>query len=193
MSEGATLEPEEGEAIAVALRVADPILFDCLSGLLLGSRDIVLTRFADEADVVVTDSYSPADEPSVVAGEMARLREAARQGATRGVLLPASRAELRVAIGAAHHGFLCLPRSLAPALVMPDSLDGAAPGAAFTARERQVLRLLADGASNKAIARELRISVHTAKFHVAAAIAKIGASGRTDAVARAIRLGVVHI
>jgi DNA-binding NarL/FixJ family response regulator len=63
----------------------------------------------------------------------------------------------------------------------------------LTPRERQVLELLALGASNKAIARRLEITPHTAKFHVAAIVAKLGAAGRTDAVARAMRLGLVMI
>ncbi|MGF9762481.1 LuxR family transcriptional regulator [Microvirga sp. 0TCS3.31] len=53
-----------------------------------------------------------------------------------------------------------------------------------------VLRLLAEGASNKLIARRLGISFHTAKFHVASIAAKLDATGRTDAVAQAVRLGL---
>ena len=63
----------------------------------------------------------------------------------------------------------------------------------LTPREHQVLQLLAQGASNKAIARRLEITPHTAKFHVASIVAKLGATGRTDAVARAMRLGLVMI
>ena len=63
----------------------------------------------------------------------------------------------------------------------------------LTPRERQVLELLARGASNKAIARRLQITPHTAKFHVGSIVAKLGAAGRTDAVARAMRLGLVMI
>jgi len=56
-----------------------------------------------------------------------------------------------------------------------------------------VLALLAEGASNKAIAQRLGISVHTAKFHVASLIDKLDAVGRTDAVAHAARRGVIHL
>ena len=52
----------------------------------------------------------------------------------------------------------------------------------------EVLQALITGASNKEIARRLDISIHTAKFHVASIVTKLGASGRTDAVARAMRL-----
>jgi DNA-binding CsgD family transcriptional regulator len=63
----------------------------------------------------------------------------------------------------------------------------------LTPRELEVLALLAEGMSNKAIARRLGISVHTAKFHVGALIDKLDAVGRTDAVAHAARRGVIHL
>ena len=56
-----------------------------------------------------------------------------------------------------------------------------------------MLTLLAEGLSNKAIARHLGISVHTAKFHVGALIDKFDAVGRTDAVTQAARRGVIHL
>jgi DNA-binding CsgD family transcriptional regulator len=63
----------------------------------------------------------------------------------------------------------------------------------LTVREREVLALLAEGASNKAIARALDVSVHTAKFHVASLTEKLGAKGRLEAVAIAIRSGLVMV
>jgi DNA-binding CsgD family transcriptional regulator len=63
----------------------------------------------------------------------------------------------------------------------------------LTPRELDVLALLAEGASNKAIARQLGISVHTAKFHVGSILDKLDATGRTDAVAHAARRGVIHL
>jgi DNA-binding CsgD family transcriptional regulator len=63
----------------------------------------------------------------------------------------------------------------------------------LTPREVEVLALLAEGASNKMIARQLGISVHTAKFHVGSLIDKLDAVDRTDAVAHAARLGVIHL
>jgi DNA-binding NarL/FixJ family response regulator len=63
----------------------------------------------------------------------------------------------------------------------------------LTPREREVLALLAAGASNKDIARALDLSVHTAKFHVASLIEKLGARGRLEAVAIAIRTGLVMV
>lgn len=65
--------------------------------------------------------------------------------------------------------------------------------AGLTAREAEVLALLAEGASNKAIARRLGISVHTAKFHVGQLLDKLDAPGRAGAVAHAARRGVLHL
>jgi len=82
---------------------------------------------------------------------------------------------------------------LAPAVSSPPA--GAAPGTAIvlTQREKQVVALLAEGASNKLIARRLGISVHTAKFHVAAILQKLGAVNRTDAIAIAMREGLILV
>lgn len=63
----------------------------------------------------------------------------------------------------------------------------------LSAREREVLALLVEGASNKLIARKLDISVHTAKFHVTAVLEKLGARNRSDAVAIALRDGLVML
>lgn len=63
----------------------------------------------------------------------------------------------------------------------------------LTPRELEVLALMAEGASNKSIARRLGISVHTAKFHVGSLLDKLDATGRTDAVAQAVRQGVIHL
>jgi DNA-binding CsgD family transcriptional regulator len=63
---------------------------------------------------------------------------------------------------------------------------------ALTPRELDVLALLAEGASNKAIARRLGISVHTVKFHIASLFDKLDADGRTEAVALAARIGAIR-
>lgn len=61
----------------------------------------------------------------------------------------------------------------------------------LTPREMEVVALLADGLSNKAIGLRLGISDQTVKFHVAAICARLGAINRTDAVRRALRRGLV--
>jgi DNA-binding NarL/FixJ family response regulator len=75
-----------------------------------------------------------------------------------------------------------------------DPIDGADQlPIILTPREREVLALLAEGASNKEIARTLAVSVHTAKFHVASLAEKLGAHSRAEAIAIAIRTGLVMV
>lgn len=63
----------------------------------------------------------------------------------------------------------------------------------LTPREADVLQLLAEGLTNKAIAQQLDISDHTVKFHVNAIMSKLGAQSRTEAVVRATRLGLIRL
>ncbi len=78
------------------------------------------------------------------------------------------------------------------ALVVPgDPPPGA--GAGLSPRELDVLGLIAEGASNKVIARRLAISVHTVKFHIASLLDKLDAQGRAEAVAQAARLGAIKL
>ena len=67
------------------------------------------------------------------------------------------------------------------------------PSAALTPREIEVLRLLADGASNKIIAHKLGISDHTVKFHVTSILSKMNAGTRTEAVTLGVRMGLVYL
>ena len=63
----------------------------------------------------------------------------------------------------------------------------------LTPREIEVLELVAEGLSNKAIAGRLAISDQTVKFHVASIAGKLGAANRTDAVRRAVRHGLIAL
>jgi two-component system, NarL family, nitrate/nitrite response regulator NarL len=92
------------------------------------------------------------------------------------------------ALWAVAHGLHVSEASLE--LVRPLARAPALPGD-FTKREREVLGLLAEGLSNRAIAERLSISRHTVKFHVNALLQKLGVEGRTEAVVRAARLGLV--
>ena len=80
-------------------------------------------------------------------------------------------------------------------LVAPDAAPADEEGfdEPLTAREVQVLELLAEGLPNKAIALRLRISDQTVKFHVSSISAKLGAKNRTDAVRLAVRRGLITL
>ena len=77
--------------------------------------------------------------------------------------------------------------------IEPDNVDAVLPGEALTAREREVLELLSRGLPNKLIARRLKITEHTVKFHVSSIYAILGASSRTDAVSRGVRRGFITL
>ncbi len=86
---------------------------------------------------------------------------------------------------------LAAPGEPADARLVGPEGDAADLDQPLTPREVEVLTLLAEGASNRTIARRLGVSVHTAKFHVGRVLDKLDATGRTDAVAHAARLGVI--
>ena len=76
-----------------------------------------------------------------------------------------------------------------------DLLHGASLSAdqRITAREIEILGLIAEGLGNKAIAARLRISDHTVKFHIASIFAKLSAGSRTEAVTIGVRQGLIMI
>lgn len=96
--------------------------------------------------------------------------------------------ELFAAIRAAAEGRRYLPVTVAAELA---EAIGTPRGDRLTDREREILRLLAAGRPNKAIAAELGISERTVKYHVSEILARLGAANRAQAVVLAQRLGVL--
>ena len=108
---------------------------------------------------------------------------------------------------AAQHEILAAIEAVSAGLtaLAPEQMDLLLPSAAdndesepwlheaLTARESEVLAMLAEGTSNKEIAARLKISEHTAKFHVSSILAKLGATTRTEAVSRGVRQGLIVI
>jgi DNA-binding NarL/FixJ family response regulator len=64
---------------------------------------------------------------------------------------------------------------------------------ALTGREVEILQALAQGMTNKEIARQFAISEHTVKYHIASIFSKLGANNRTEAVRQGVRLGIITI
>jgi DNA-binding NarL/FixJ family response regulator len=109
-------------------------------------------------------------------------------------LLPrdAPQAEILAAVEAAATGLAVVdPQDLDAMLSSTAPVQAAGEVSALTARELEVLRMMAEGAANKIIAWKLGISEHTVKFHVASILAKLGASSRTEAVTIGIRKGLI--
>jgi DNA-binding NarL/FixJ family response regulator len=90
-------------------------------------------------------------------------------------------------------GLTVLEQDLADKLLLPLGLEQSVPALieSLTSREDQVLQLMAEGLTNRAIALRLGISEHTVKFHVNAILGKLAAQSRADAVMRATRLGLI--
>ena len=111
----------------------------------------------------------------------------------------ADRTEILGGIRAAAAGLVAMDKTLAPLLVVPAlptavrEREASLPGETLTARENEVLQLIAQGLANKQIAGRLGISQHTVKFHVAALLSKLGATSRTEAVTIGARRGVVTL
>jgi two-component system, NarL family, nitrate/nitrite response regulator NarL len=87
-------------------------------------------------------------------------------------------------------GLLVIDPALSSALATPNITSEPLPDD-LTARENEVLQLLAQGLTNKGIAHQLGITDHTVKFHVNAIMTKLGAQSRTEAVIRATRAGLI--
>ncbi len=140
-----------------------------------------LLQVAPSAKIIVFTAY---DTDERVFGAI--------QAGAKGYLLKGTPAgEIISAISAVHTGASALdPRVASKVLArLTTSRAGAAIG--LTAREREVLRLVSDGRSNKQIARTLGITERTVKYHVASIFNKLGADNRAQAVAVAGRRGLL--
>ena len=187
----------------VAVRVGDGALRARVIGQLQASVETELAAEAgwDAADVSVTDDAAlgqTLERATVLLTDDISLAHAALAAGVAAVLpTEVSRGALLAAIAAAARGLAVLEPGLLSRVVHErawpfyEKASTAQPSLELTAREREVLTLLAEGASNKLIGRRLAISVHTVKYHVASILEKLDATGRTDAVAHAARLGLI--
>jgi len=134
---------------------------------------------------------SPSDPPWIAlttTGERARdLLQRGFRGALKREVAPAS---LAAAVEAVVRGLVVTDPDFLHAPPAPPTRDESLH---LSPREYEVLALLAEGLSNKEIAAELKLSPHTAKFHVTALLDKFGAQTRTEAVVRAARAGLLTL
>jgi NarL family two-component system response regulator YdfI len=178
-----------------------------------GTIDALAEMLADAApDVVLIDSSGEPFEPmleSILASGLASdvsvviigdgMTPAASADALRGGIRAAlpgdiSPDQLVAALQAVAIGLIVLhPANMNEVLPAGSAATRALGELAesLTRRELEVLQMLAGGLSNKEIAARLNISEHTAKFHVASILGKLGAGSRTEAVALGIRRGLV--
>jgi DNA-binding NarL/FixJ family response regulator len=163
----------------IALVLADAPTAEQLRGWTRRYRETAFVAIVDAAEI----------------GALDLLRAGARALLARG----AEETDIAATLAAVRGGLCVLPPGLLQAPTTPVPIEGATartPATAetpLTPRELEVLAALADGLSNKAIARRLDISVHTAKFHVGSILAKLDADSRTEAVAKAAQRGLVML
>jgi len=149
-----------------------------------------------DADLAVTDRLIATAIPAIAlaSAETHRMWPANVRAVVPADVDPATLAAIIIVVAAGY--------ALTPPKELPGDDRGAwaDPGdaadelaGALSPRERQVLGLVAEGASNKEIAGALALSVSTVKFHVAAIMEKLGAGSRVEAVAIAIRAGLVMV
>ena len=123
-----------------------------------------------------------------------RILSAVRAGAKGYLLKGAPREELFNAVRIVHAGGSLLQPLVASKLIqrMADQTAAAASPETLTAREMEVLELLAVGLQNKEIGDRLAITERTVKFHVSSILGKLGAGNRTEAVAIAVQYGLIE-
>jgi two-component system, NarL family, response regulator LiaR len=172
------------EALEQAERLdPDVILMDLVMPVRDGvSAMQVLKQRASRSRVIVLTSFLEDD----------RLLPALEAGAAGYLLKNSQPAELARAVRAAHAGEAVIDPTVAARLVHALSERPATPAfGELTARERDVLALIAQGRSNKRIAFELGISEKTVKTHVGHVLAKLDVTDRTQAAVLAVQAGMV--
>ena len=179
------LRSENGDGpTSVGLGAEPDVIVADLAGLLDERIDDLADAYP-RVPLVLLGADPATDGPGLTAGPIAYLAPDADAptlaAAVHGVALGLTVVDPDLTLAAGFH---------AHGAPEPAIIDAGEP---LTAREREVLTLVADGLPNKAIARELGISEHTAKFHVGSLLAKLGAGSRTEAVTLATRRGLLSV
>jgi DNA-binding NarL/FixJ family response regulator len=163
-----------------------------------GALDAVLIDATPELEVSDLATVAPASV--ILLGPVADDRALATAMAGQAwAYIPrdASGEQLVAAVRAVEHGMVVVDAGLAGRVLLAENEGGSvgrgASDGELTPRERETLDLVALGLPNKTIAQRLGISDHTAKFHVAAVMAKLGAASRTEAVRLAARRGLLTL
>jgi DNA-binding NarL/FixJ family response regulator len=181
---GEAADGREAVARAQALR-PDVVLMDIAMPGLGGLEAVpLLKKEAPNAKVLILTQYEHADY----------VRRFLKLGVAGYVLKKAAGAELITAIRAAARGGLVLDPAVARDAMSDSRLVGsvADPYDSLTERERQVLKLVAEGRSNKEVASFLDVSVKTAMTHREHVMQKLDLHDRTELTRFALRRGIIQ-
>ena len=153
------------ERLRVAVHTTDPLRRAALGRVVIEAGHIVV-EIQDAPHVILADGGRPPGESRLVVA-----------------LGDADASQIDAAIRAVAAGLVVrFPAAREPGF---GAMRETEPHALLTPRELEVLAALAEGMTNKAIARRLDISLHTVKFHIESLFRKLGARTRTEAVAKA--------
>ncbi|ATW47836.1 response regulator [Streptomyces xantholiticus] len=170
----------EGVALTEELR-PDVVLMDVKMPGMDGIDALrKLRELANPAKVLIVTSFT--EQRTVV--------PALRAGASGYVYKDVDPDALAGAIRSVHAGHVLLQQEIAGALLADDPGSGTGRGSSLTEREREVLGLIADGRSNREIARALVLSEKTVKTHVSNILMKLDLADRTQAALWAVRHGM---
>ncbi|MFD8206588.1 response regulator [Streptomyces sp. NPDC059695] len=179
---GEASDGAEGVARAEELR-PDVVLMDVKMPGTDGIEALKRLRaLANPARVLIVTSFT--EQRTVV--------PALRAGASGYVYKDVDPDALAGAIRSVHAGHVLLQPEVAGALLAQDESQGSGRGSTLTEREREVLGLIADGRSNREIARALVLSEKTVKTHVSNILMKLDLADRTQAALWAVRHGLTR-
>ena len=193
----------EPSMLQVGVAGGDPLLRDALVAVLGSVPELEAFPLAalDEAaeaaaEVVLLDLGPEPAEPSifdgvpllVMAADAATAARALAAGATGAIGRTTDGRALAPALAAVASGLVVVDPLWRSLLATPAPSSGDSP---LSAREQEVLELLAEGLSNKEIGGRLFVSANTVRFHVRAILEKLGAASRTEAVVLGARTGLL--
>jgi two-component system, NarL family, nitrate/nitrite response regulator NarL len=177
-----------GGSLRVRVHANDPVR-RCGLAAMLETAGHVLTEETPDVELCDMDRTS-SPLPKEAEAPVVALTSSTPAGAPAGVLArDATAGQLDAALRAVVAGLVVRStptpetKGFAPADDIP----------LLTPREREILSLIGEGLSNKAMARRLGISVHTVKFHLEALFTKLDATSRAEAVTKGLRGGVIEL
>jgi two-component system, NarL family, nitrate/nitrite response regulator NarL len=179
----------ERSPLRVLLRAGDPVRRQGLVAMVTAAGHLVVS---DTPDVVLCDLAHDATPPGEAEAPVVVLTSQVMNGEQPAGVLPreVTGAQLDPALRAVAAGLLVRVPGGLPSDGFHAASDDAPPP--LTPREAEILTLVGQGMSNKAVARQLGISVHTVKFHLEALFDKLDATSRAEAVAKGLRGGVIE-